>query len=264
MASRVVSSSMSAAGSSVLKAWLSGVAIRVGKWNFSPLANLRYSRCSTVPSAPMTALLGGSLDERAGSSHEVVAHQPFPVLGLFDLRNAVRVLILPSTFPRQSGVFAEGLGGDDAQIVVLIDVQPDLVGDVGEGKVVRGCREQQNLRAVGADVLVDGVVGDGGVVAQVVRLIADDEVEPFELGQDLVGHRVGNDPAIDVVLLEVLLPHGLQVLGAEHKGGVVLGGLEHQGGGDGEAESPAEADDVAEHRAAADDAPGEGAHGASW
>ena len=104
MASRVVSSSMSAAGSSVLKAWLSGVAIRVGKWNLWPLANCRYSRCSTVPSARVTfsCLAVRLMNERVRRTRWSLIRR-FQSSGSSDLRNAVRVLIFPSTFPASAG-----------------------------------------------------------------------------------------------------------------------------------------------------------------
>ena len=65
-------------------------------------------------------------------------------------------------------VLDHGRGGDDPQVFVVIDVERELVRHVRERQVVGRCREEQDLAAVASDVVVNGLVGLGGVVAEVV------------------------------------------------------------------------------------------------
>src|SRR5699024_2273050 len=71
-------------------------------------------------------LLGGAFDEGAGAAHQVVAHQAFPVLGFLGLAEGGQGVDLPVHFGGQGRVPAQRLGRDNAQVVVLVDVQPDL------------------------------------------------------------------------------------------------------------------------------------------
>ena len=64
---------------------------------------------------------------------EVVAHQPFPVLRFLGLAKRGEGVDLPVDLGGESLVAAQRLGGHDAEVGVGLEVEPDLVGDVGEG-----------------------------------------------------------------------------------------------------------------------------------
>ena len=81
--------------------------------------------------------------------------------------------------------FPQELLGPNADVVVLGDEQPELVGQVEVGLVVGGRREEDDLALVGPDVFLDRPVAFPFAIAQVVALV--DEHEPItpQVGQVL-------------------------------------------------------------------------------
>ena len=65
----------------------------------------------------------------------------FQSSGSSDRRKAARVVILPSTLLTRSGSSAMRRRRMDTQVLVVVDVQAELVSDIGEGEVVwRRCQ----------------------------------------------------------------------------------------------------------------------------
>ena len=87
-------------------------------------------------------LLCTAFDERPSAPDEVVAHKAFPVVGFFGFAECRESGDLPVDFGSNVGVGGQRGARDDSEVVVFVDVEPDLVGDIFEGKVVRR-RSQQ-------------------------------------------------------------------------------------------------------------------------
>lgn len=200
-------------------------------------------------------------DERSGAAHQVLAHQSFPVLGVLGAGERGQGGDLPVDLVRQGRVEGQCPGRGDAQVVVGVQVQAELVGDVEEPGVERGRGQQQDPRVVGGDVLAQCLVVAPVGVAQGVGLVNDHEGVAAQVGQDGVDHGVRHNAPVQAVRLQVRFPHTLQVLRTHDQGLVPVLIAEHEGHSHGD-EGLAEADDVAEHRAAPGHHPaGDSAHG---
>ena len=193
------------------------------------------------------------LDERARAAHEVELHQVAPVVGEEALlEGADRPRRHAAVLDRERLLAAfrrDLLLRADAQVLVGVDEELELVGEVGEVLVVGRGGEEQNLVALIGQQVLDPRVALSVAVPEVVAFVHDHQLEEALLARvELVGD--GPDAHLEVVLVGVGPPHRLQVRRTDHeRGGAhdLLVVLRHGACGD----RLAEAHHVADHRAAA-------------
>ena len=193
------------------------------------------------------------LDERARAAHEVELHQVAPVVGEEALlEGADRPRRHAAVLDRERLLAAfrrDLLFRADAQVLVGIDEELELVGEVGEVLVVGRGGEEQNLVALISQQVLDPRVALSVAVPEVVAFVHDHQLEEALLARvELVGD--GPDAHLEVVFVGVGPPHRLQVRRTDHKrGGAydLLVVLRHGACGD----RLTEAHHVTDHRAAA-------------
>ena len=218
-----------------------------------------------VAATPLVGVRVVLLDEAAGASHQELREQGLPVghvLGPLESgeareRRPCAVVLVPAG---TLGVCRDRPLRPQAQVVMWVEEQRQLRGEVAEAFVVRRRGEQQHPRVVVTDVRPQRLVVPAALVAQVVRLIDDDEAVAPGVGEFAVHHRQRHHPAPHLVAVQVVLPHTHEVLGARHEGleAVLLLQEPRHGGAH---ECLAEADHVADHRSAlAHDDPGRDLH----
>ncbi len=145
--------------------------------------------------------------------------------------------------------FAEQPLRADADVVIHVDEQAKLIGEIEIGLVVWRGGQQDDPTVIGVDVLGDGTIALAFPVAKVMAFVDEHktiaaQVRKFALD---VCHRqdFGSQP----ILLAVVLPHRHQVLRAEDEGFDAVVILEDPGQGRCHQGLP-EADDIADYDAA--------------
>src|SRR6266404_5155988 len=93
--------------------------------------------------------------------------------------------------------------GPNAQVAVLLDEKPELVGQVQVGLVVGRSGKQHAPAVILPDILLDGPIAFALAVAEIVALVQDDEPEAAELGQLLRDPAQGQDPPVKPVVVSV-------------------------------------------------------------
>ena len=125
------------------------------------------------------------LDEAAGAADQIEPHQIAPVVGVLALleggQRPHRALVSPDEL--RLAEFAKELLGANADVLLLVDEQPQLVRQVQVGLVVWRGREQDHAAVVGGDVLRDGAIAPALAVAEVVALIDQHQPEATQIGK---------------------------------------------------------------------------------
>jgi len=148
-------------------------------------------------------------------------------------------------------VMAEVLFGPDADNVVGIEEETELVGEVEVGFVVGRGREQDAATGVAGQVIAHRGPAAAFTVPEVVAFVNDDDPVAAEVGQAVLRLGDGNDLGNEAVAVGVVFPHADQVFRAEDEGFKGARRVLKHAGQRGGHEGLAEADDVAQNDAAA-------------
>ena len=169
-----------------------------------------------------------ALSVRTSTTHQMVTHQRAPILRL--LRN------LKSTQGRQVTlqlvellrVLLQTLLRNDAQVSVLIKIQSQLRLHITKRQVKRGRSQKQNTRLITRDILLNGTPHLRILITQIMRLITNHQLITRQIRQLSSRHRIANHLTHHVILAQMLIPHLLQVLRAQHQNAHILFVLQHR------------------------------------
>ena len=157
------------------------------------------------------------LDEAARAAHEIQPHQLPPIVGVrafLECRERTHGTLMPADELRFAQ-FAEKFLRANADILLFVDEQPELVRQVQIGLVVRRGRQENHATVVGREVLRDGAITPAFAVAQVMAFVDQHQAEPSQIRKLALGLSDGEHPGAQAIPLPVVFPHAHQVPRAE-------------------------------------------------
>ena len=197
-----------------------------------------------------------AFDEAARAADHEEAHQFAPVVGMgafFEGGEAIDgALMAAGKLVRAAvTVAADVFLGAYADDIVWIHEQTKLVGEVEVGFVVGGGGDEDAPAGIARDVIADGGPAPALAIAEVMAFVNDGDAVAAEVGQSVLRLGDGDDLGDEAVAVGVVFPHADEVLRAEDEGFERAGRVLKHAGQRGGHEGFAEADDIAEHDAAA-------------
>ena len=192
-------------------------------------------------------------DKAARAAHHVQANQFAPVVELvafFNGKDGVHTaLVLALKLGFTDSVFAHVPLGADTNVGLLINEQAQLGREVVLGLVVWRRGQQDDFGIAALDVFRNGFVAPTFAVAQVMAFVNEYQAVALEVGQLFGDLRHWQHHAAQAVFCAVVLPHRLQVFGANDECFVAQVVLKHAGQGGGH-HGFSKAHHVANHHAA--------------
>ncbi|OQC24337.1 MAG: hypothetical protein BWX70_02640 [Verrucomicrobia bacterium ADurb.Bin070] len=157
------------------------------------------------------------LDEAAGAADEIEPHEVAPIVGVLAFLECSerpdRTLMTADKL--RLADFAKQPLGANADILLLVDKQAELVREV-EIRLVVGRRGKEDYAAVvGGDILGDRAVAAALAVAQIVAFIDQDQTVAAQIRQFSLNLCDRQNVCAEPVFLFVVLPHVDQILGAD-------------------------------------------------
>ena len=174
------------------------------------------------------------LDECSCATHEEQFHQVTPVLGICALLKCTDAtnehLIMLHDEVALTAYALDVLLRTYSEVKVWVEEQLQLITNVREVLIVRRSREEQNLAIHLCDKVTYVVVASTIRVTQVVTFIYDDKTVVFHVVHvQLLLHT--RHVSLEVVCLDVLMPHLLKVGRADDKRACIILLLKHLGNG---------------------------------
>ena len=178
-----------------------------------------FSVFAADEAAAMLVGLGVVLeDEAARAAHHVQANQFAPVVELvafFNGKDGVHTaLVFALKLGFTDSVFAHVPLGADTNVGLLINEQAQLGREVVLGLVVWRRGQQDDFGIAALDVFRNGFVAPTFAVAQVMAFVNEYQAVALEVGQLFGDLRHWQHHAAQAVFCAVVLPHRLQVFGA--------------------------------------------------